>query len=261
MDWVQSDDDGFGAANIIVGKIEWDADTGGEDILTVVRFLEDEAITLAAFNALVAAEPNLSSANWAGNKPSLDQSLFDTLNFSSAKAFVDEIRIATTFEDVIGGTFDPNLPYVDAGINMITWSGQAVPMDPTIVEAPGSDWTSLTYLWTAEPNGIGDPNLDVAITGADTENASVKITKTATGDATVVTMTLAVNSDGRTDPPVTDAMTIDVYDDACLAALDLGLAVIDSTDVDENCITNFKDFALLAATWLDDYTLTDPVAK
>jgi len=151
---------------------------------------------------------------------------------------------------------DPNFPDVDAGGDMISWSGQDVAMDPTIVEAPGSDWTSLTYLWTAEPD------LDVAITGADTENASVTITKAATtGDATVVTMTLAVNNEDRDGEPVTDTMTIDVYDDSCLAAMAVGPVVFDQTDIDKNCITAFPDFAVMAATWLDDYALTEAIAK
>jgi len=113
MSWQSSDADGFGAANIIIGKIEWDADTGGYDIITVVRFLETDVIDEAAFDDLVAAQPTLSSANWRdandpadpnnpSNKPDLDQSQFDTLNFSSLKFFVDELRIATTFEEVIG---------------------------------------------------------------------------------------------------------------------------------------------------------------
>jgi hypothetical protein len=37
--------------------------------------------------------------------------------------------------------------------------------------------------------------------------------------------------------------------------------VIDPTDLDENCITNFADFAVMTTTWLDDYALTGPVAK
>jgi len=60
---------------------------------------------------------------------------------------------------------------------------------------------------------------------------------------------------------VKDTMTIDVYDDACLAAKAAGPVEIDPTDFDENCITNFEDFAVMATTWLDDYTLTGPVAK
>ena len=102
MRWAEIDADGYyGAANIVVGKIEWDADTGGEDILSVVRFLETDTLSEAAFNALIAAQPALSSANWASNKPSLDQSQFDTLNFSGSKFFVDEIRIATSFGDAV----------------------------------------------------------------------------------------------------------------------------------------------------------------
>jgi len=54
----------------------------------------------AAFDALVAAKPVLSSANWTANKPDLDQSQFDTLNVAGTKFFVDEIRIGTTFSDV-----------------------------------------------------------------------------------------------------------------------------------------------------------------
>ncbi len=101
MDWQELDEDGyFGAVNIVVGKIEWDADTGGEDIISVVRFLETEELSESAFDALVAAKPNLSSANWLSNKPDLDQSLFDTLNISGVKFFVDEVRIGTTFGDV-----------------------------------------------------------------------------------------------------------------------------------------------------------------
>jgi hypothetical protein len=56
-------------------------------------------------------------------------------------------------------------------------------------------------------------------------------------------------------------MTIDVYDDSCLAAKATGLVELDPTDLDENCITNFKDFAVMATRWLDDYTLTGPVAQ
>jgi len=104
MEWQVSNpsDGSFGAPNIVIGKIEWDADTAGEDIISVVRFVETDTLSEAAFDALIAAQPALSSKNWASNKPNLDQSQFDTLNFSSLKFFVDEIRIGTTFEDVLG---------------------------------------------------------------------------------------------------------------------------------------------------------------
>ena len=74
-------------------------------------------------------------------------------------------------------------------------------------------------------------------------------------------MTLAVNDDGRTDPPVTNSMTIEVYDDACMAAMATGSVVYDKTDIDENCITALPDFAVMADAWLEDYALTLPVVK
>jgi hypothetical protein len=160
----------------------------------------------------------------------------------------------------VSGPLDPNLPSVDAGSDMISWSGALVALDPNVVNNDTNEpQGALTYLWTAEPDGIGDPNLDVAITDANQEDASVTITKTATGDATVVTMTLSVTLEGK--DPVKDTMTIDVYDDSCQAAKAAGPVEFDITDIDENCITNFADFAVMAATWLDDYTLTEAVAK
>jgi len=155
---------------------------------------------------------------------------------------------------VIVGQTDANIPDVDAGADVITWSGRAVQLDPNVIEKAGSDWTDLTYLWSAEPD-----------TGVDFSNAialapTVTITK-ATENPSSVTLTLAVNNEGRLDPPVTDSMTIDVYDDACLAAEALGPVELDPTDFNHNCLTNFEDFALLAATWLDDYTLTGAVPK
>ena len=152
------------------------------------------------------------------------------------------------------GTGDPNLPSVDAGADMISWWGQAVVLDPNVVEAPGSDWTSLTYLWSAVPDD------GVEFSDPDALAPTVTITK-ATDNPSVVTLTLAVNNVGRIEPPVEDTMTIDIYDDACLAAEAAGPVEYDPTDIDGNCITNFADFAVMATTWLDDYTLTAPEPK
>jgi len=153
------------------------------------------------------------------------------------------------------GKTDPNAPDVDAGVDMVSWSGEPVQLDPNVVEQPGSDWTNLTYLWSAEPaDGVefSDPN---------TLAPMVTITK-ATENPSVVTLMLAVNNEGN--PPeeaVADTMKIHVYDDACIAAVDLGLTELSASDIDGDCITDFVDFALLAARWLDDYTLTEPVPK
>ncbi|RLG70150.1 MAG: hypothetical protein DRO11_06645, partial [Methanobacteriota archaeon] len=151
---------------------------------------------------------------------------------------------------------DPTLPSVDAGPDMISFSGAVVELDPNVVNNDNEPKGTLTYLWTVEPDGIGDPDLDVVITDADKEDASVTITKTATGTATVVTMKLDVTLEGKN--PVADSMKIDVYDDAC-AAVRIGLDLADITDFDENCITDLKDLAVMLAVWLVDNSLTAPV--
>ncbi len=75
-----------------------------------------------------------------------------------------------------------------------------------------------------------------------------------------------------------DTMTIDVYDDACLAArIGDGQAENYTADYSGNCIINLEDFAEMAeiwlagselqelaemaTTWLADYSLTAPVAQ
>jgi hypothetical protein len=150
-------------------------------------------------------------------------------------------------------TSDPTLPTVDAGADVISWSGQAVQLDPNVVN--NSDpVTDLTYAWSA------DPVDGVVFSATDVEAPTVTITK-ATDNPSVVTVTLAVNNVGSGKDDMTDSMMIDVYDDSCLAAQAVGPVAFDITDIDENCVTAFPDFALMAMTWLDDYTLTGPVAK
>ena len=153
------------------------------------------------------------------------------------------------------GSADPNAPSVDAGVDMITWSGQGVLLAPTVdnnnKEEPQA---ALTYLWSA------DPDTGVVFSATDVEAPTVTITK-ATDNPSAVTLTLAVNNVGRLEPPVEETMTIDVHDDACEAAKGVGPVAFDPGDVDENCITNLEDFAVLAIAWLDDYTITAPVAK
>ena len=141
-------------------------------------------------------------------------------------------------------------PYsVDAGASMITWSGQPVELDATVQE----DITVTSYLWSAEPAD------GVVFSATDIEDPTVTITK-ATLNPSPVTLTLTVN-DGI-NIPVTDRMTIDVYDTPCLAArIGLDLAVENPTDLSGDCITSLEDIAALAAAWLDDAGLAAPVPK
>lgn len=158
--------------------------------------------------------------------------------------------------EMIDILIDPNAPTVDAGVDMVTWSGEPVALDPNIVEMPGSTWTTLTYQWTA------DPNTQVVFSDDQALAPTVAISG-ATGNPTVVTLTLAVNDSGSTEPPVTSSLKIHVYDDACKATrMGLGLADDNPTDfVGDDCITNLEDFAVLALTWLNDNRLPAPQIK
>jgi hypothetical protein len=153
---------------------------------------------------------------------------------------------------VIGG--DPNAPTVDAGVDMITWSGEPVLLAPTVVNN-SNPVTALTFEWSAYPADgvVFDPN-------EFEELPEVTITK-ATDNPSVVTLTLAVNNEGSGKYDVIDTMTIDVYDDACKAANADGTLEYDSSDFNRDCITNFEDVVEMVAAWLIDYTATVAIVK
>ena len=134
-----------GVPHIIVGKIEWNPN-GTPDVISVVQFLSNDCtLTEAAFDARIAAQPLLSSANWPATitsypgsgspftatvyKPDLDQSLFDTVSIAGGKIFGDEVRIGTTFMDVVGQPFNltiarnsPNLDFAWNSRNLMNYN-------------------------------------------------------------------------------------------------------------------------------------------
>jgi len=153
---------------------------------------------------------------------------------------------------VIGG--DPNAPTVDAGVNMLTWSGEPVLLAPTVVNN-SNPVTPLTFEWSAYPvDGV------VLTPNANVEAPNVTITKT-TDNPSIVTLTLAVNNEGSGKYDVIDTMTIDVYDDGCKAANADGALEYDSSDFNRDCITNFEDVVEMVAAWLLDYTATEAIVK
>jgi len=121
---------------------------------------------------------------------------------------------------------------------------------------------SLTYNSGAGPAQLGQP-LEIRIlavnftTGYGVDFDGVKLTATSpTPDLLTVTLTLVVNDE------LEDTMTIDVYDDACKAAIiGKGLTADNTGDFNGNCITDPNDLAELAAKWLTGYTMPEPVTK
>ena len=76
-----------------------------------------------------------------------------------------------------------------------------------------------------------------------------------------VTLTLAVNDESN-PTPVTDSMTIDVYDDECQAArIGLSRAAENPGDIDEDCDTDLKDLSLQLSKWLVGSALTEMLDK
>ena len=160
----------------------------------------------------------------------------------------------------IGGV-DPTTPTVNVGPDMITWSDELVPMDPDVDNNGG---TSLEYAWVAETT---DPNVAIVLSPnsgdplASSDPApTVTITKIDSGGSVTVKVTLTVNNQGSTNFK-SDFMFIDVYDDACAAANAFSPMTYDKGDINQDCITNLKDLAEMALTWLNDYRLSGPVVK
>ncbi len=104
--------------------------------------------------------------------------------------------------------------------------------------------------------------VDNGLTGWEVDFDDVKLTATPGYPfpaVHTVTLTLAVNDEGN-PTPVTDTMTIDVYDDACLAALATTVGDYPA-DFDESCKTGLEDLAVMLSTWLNYTGLTEPHIK
>ena len=199
---------------------------------------------------VVTAEPNVTSVT-------VDASVADTyywqvVNYINGPGHINEPNGIEGEVWSFISTDDLPPSSVDAGVDMITWSGEPVPLDATVVDDGESP---LTYAWSASPSdGV------VFVPSATVEDPTVTITK-ATSNPSTVTLTLAVNDESYDPTPVEDTMDIDVYDDACLTAIGAGLDPIGPADFDSNCITDLRDYAILAAKWLVDYALAAPVPK
>jgi hypothetical protein len=152
---------------------------------------------------------------------------------------------------------NPDLPDVQAGSDWVTWSGEPVVLDDVVVT--NNLPSALTYAWTASPSAgvVFTPNDGGDGSTSSVESPTVTITK-ATTNPSVVTFTLAVNNEGSGNPDEIDTMRIDVYDNSCLAADDVGTVIFDPTDFNDDCLTNLNDIAEVAFNWLVDYALTAP---
>ena len=192
--------------------------------------------------AIAAADP------YAVHVPAADLNFQDRWHFDSASQMI----LGERFADAFINNFFP----VYAGVDMITWSGQAVPLNPRVINTDtGDPQAALTYSWSANPAD------GVVFSATNIEAPTVTITK-ATSNPSMVILTLAVNNVGSSEPDITDTMTVYVYDDACKAAIAAGLGSEQLTDIKgSSCRTDLQDLAELGRTWLADTSLPAPEAK
>lgn len=178
-----------------------------------------------------------------------------TLTFRTTNPIGDGGDRATIIDGVTIAVIDPMLPDVDGGPDWVAWSGRSVVIDANVVNNTSDPILPLTCDWTVDAASLADGNLSVTITQeADPEDVTVLVTKTSpTDNASVVKLTLAVNNTGSGKEPVLQTVEIDVYDDPCKAAEAVGQSSYDPSDLNSDCITDLKDFAILASRWLNEY--------
>jgi len=141
---------------------------------------------------------------------------------------------------------------VDAGPDWITWVDEAVALSGTYTD---DGYSAVTVTWSSsDPNAVFIPSDDGGVT-------SWHPTPTVSFDnaAGSVTLTFAVQDEGN--DPVSDTMTIDVYNDVCAAGVAARLSTIFPGDLNADCVTNIDDLLIMAQSWLVDTQLTEAVAK
>jgi hypothetical protein len=125
----------------------------------------------------------------------------------------------------------------------------------------GLSWGQVSLTYTATDDDAGK-KIGIKMWGAsDVAFDDVQLTVDPPVAPPVVTveLSLAVH-DEFNQTPIEDTMTIDVYDDECAAAR-IGTAADNPADFNKDCVIGLGDLVLMAAKWLDDNSLTEPVAK
>ena len=140
--------------------------------------------------------------------------------------------------------------------DMATWSDEPVALDATITDDGES---TLTYGWTADPDGTGDPNLTVSF-DPGAEDPVVTVTNT-TGATQNITMTLSAFDETNTTP-VEASVIIEVAVDECAMAKNQGYGFLTwDRSPGRDCKVDLLDLAGLTSQWLIDILPTGPETR
>lgn len=113
-------------------------------------------------------------------------------------------------------------------------------------------YSPTSFVWTAEPaEGV------VFSPDSHAQAPTVTVTK-VTANPSLMTIRPVTTRDAASEE---DRLTIEIYDTACKAAIGMGRAAEHATDADGNCRTDLADFVIMAANWLEDGRLTEPIVK
>jgi len=134
-----------------------------------------------------------------------------------------------------------------------------------------STWVSVSKTFHVAGTNPSDPNyarigkplkirlLQIYGAVSDLNFDSVRLTSTSdavSSDPAAVNVTLTVSDDAPHTPyPPRDTVTIDVYENECMAARGAGQQPEPDTDIVTDCITEIKDLAEMVETWLDDNSI------
>jgi len=142
-------------------------------------------------------------------------------------------------------------PKVDAGSDVVTWLVDGVRagnLDATVTDDGAI--SPYTVQWTV----ISEPNEATAVIETPTAE-DTKITLSATGEYVLQLEA----SDGEYSG--SDTVTINVYEDSCLAAQSLPDYEPLVGDLNNDCRVDEADMALLEENWLKDNSLTEDWTK
>jgi hypothetical protein len=171
---------------------------------------------------------------------------------------VDESLGAAHTEDwdniIAGATWSfrtvTSAPEVDAGSSILTWLKEGtttVDLSGTVTDATG-DVTATTWSVISSP-----PDSVVSIANSSAAVTTATLAETGTYVLELHAVDAALNED-------TDQMEISVYGDSCQAAQNNPTGYTPSPyDFNLDCKVDFLDLAMLAASWLDDSSLTEDV--
>jgi len=177
--FIDPDDDTFARSQGITGTVDISGLGSGTLYFIYGSYQNPNTVALTMSGGCTdlteshTEDPPAVNKGWISSFDFADADAYDTITYTYTNTDTDGSRARFMGVIVDGVPADANLPDVDAGADMISWSGKAVPLNPDVNEAPGSDWTDLTYLWTADPcdGVVFDPP------DANIEEPTVTITK------------------------------------------------------------------------------------